>query len=277
MTALYTAMIRARESVRPDRLFDDPLAGALAGPQGDELISWMEATSPGAADNPGVIIRTRFFDDALERIVAESGVNQIVLLAAGLDTRAFRLRLPPGLVLFEVDQIEVLNIKASRLVELGAVPRCRRVAIPADLSGDWSIALCESGFERSRPAVWLAEGLFHYLTDAQVHHLLTTLSELAAPGSWLCADVLSRWFVILPQLAGFVAMFAAHGSPLRFGTDEPENLVRAHGWRPQATPYGAPAANFGRWTMPAAYGDNSNIPYGYLIIAQQQSRVECSR
>lgn len=268
-TALYTAMIRARESARPDRLFNDPLAGALAGPQGDELISWMEATSPGAADLSAIIIRTRFFDDALERIVGQSGVDQIVLLAAGMDTRAFRLSLPPGITLFEIDRTEVLDVKEPRLAELGAVPHCRRVAIPADLNGDWPAALCESGFERSRPAVWLAEGLLLFLTKTQVHQLLTTLGTLVTPGSWFCVDVLSRWFLISPQLAGFVAMFAAHGSPLQFSTDDPENLLRAHGWRPQITQYGEPAANFGRWTMPAAYGDDSNITYGYLIVARQ--------
>lgn len=268
-TALYTAVLRARESARPDRLFNDPFAGALAGPQGDELISWMEAISPGAADIPAILIRTRFFDDALERIVGQSGVDQIVLLAAGMDTRAFRLSLPPGSTLFELDQTEILNLKAARLAELGARPRCRRVTIPADLNGDWSTSLCESGFDRSRPAVWLVEGLALYLTDTQVHQLLATLSELAVSGSWLCVDVVSRWFLTSPQLAGFVAMFAANGSPLQFGTDDPENLVRAHGWQPQITQYGEPAANFGRWTTPEAYGNDPVAPYGYLIIARQ--------
>ncbi len=268
-TALYTAMIRARESARPDRLFNDPLAGALAGPQGTELISWMEAISPGAADFSVIIIRTRFFDDALERIVGQSGVDQIVLLAAGMDTRAFRLSLPPGITLFEIDRTEVLDVKAARLAELGARPRCRRVAIPADLNADWSASLCASGFDRRRPAVWFAEGLSLFLTDAQVHQLLATLSELAVSGSWLCVDAVSRWVLTSPQLAGFVAMFAANGSPFQFGTDDPENLVRAHGWQPQVTQFGAPAANFGRWTMPEAYGYDSEIPYGYLIIAQQ--------
>jgi methyltransferase (TIGR00027 family) len=268
-TALYTAMIRARESTRSDRLFDDSLAGALAGPQGDELIAWMETISPGAADNPGILIRTRFFDDALERIVGESGVDQIVILAAGLDTRAFRLSLPPGIALFEIDRPELLDLKATRLTELGTVPRCRRVAIPADLSGDWSATLCASGFDRSRPAVWLAEGLSFYLTDAQLHHLLATLSVLVAPGSWLCVDVLSRSFLISPQLAGFVAMMAANDSPLQFGTDDPESLIRAHGWRPQVTQFGEPAANFGRWAMPTADGDDPRTPHGYLIIARQ--------
>lgn len=268
-TALYTAVIRARESTRPDRLFNDPLAGALAGPQGDELISWMESTSPGAADNPTVPIRTRFFDDTIEHIVGESGVDQIVILAAGLDTRAFRLSLPPGIALFEVDRPEVLDLKASRLTELGAVPRCRRTAIPADLSGDWSNTLGESGFERSRPAVWLAEGLSPYLTDAQVHHFLATLSELAAPGSWLLTDVFSRSFLTSPQLAGFLAMMAANSSPIQFGTDDPEELVRAHGWRPQVTQLGGEGANFGRWNLPATYRSDPHTPHGYLIVGRR--------
>lgn len=196
-------------------------------------------------------------------------MDQIVVLAAGMDTRAFRLHLPPDATLFEVNRPEVLKVKASRLAELGAVARCRRVVIPADLSADWSATLGDSGFDRSRPAVWLAEGLSLYLTDAQVHQLLATLSELVAPGSWLCVDVLSHAFLISPRLAGFVAMMAANGSPLQFGTDDPEDLVRAHGWRPQVTQFGEPAANFGRWIMPTPYGDDPHIPQGYLIIARR--------
>lgn len=268
-TGLYTAMLRARESARPDRLFSDTFAEALAGSQGNDVLAWMEASSPGASQNPVVPIRTRFFDDTLERILAESGVDQLVILAAGLDTRAFRLSLPPDLTLFELDQPEVLGLKAARLTQLTAVPRCRRVPIPANLTSDWSAALLDGGFDRQRPVVWLVEGLLQYLIEAQVHHVLGTLSELAAAGSWLLTDFIGHSFLTSPQLAGFLAMMAANGSPFHFGTDDPEGLIGEYGWRPQVTRFGEEGANFGRWIMPASYRDDPQSPHGYLIVAHR--------
>jgi methyltransferase (TIGR00027 family) len=269
MTSLYTAMLRARESARPDRLFTDPFAETLAGQQGSDVLAWMETHSPGAAQNPVVPIRTRFYDDTLKHVIDDYGMDQFVILAAGLDTRAFRLPLPPELALFELDQREVLDFKASRLAELNAAPRCRRVPIPTDLTGDWSAALQDGGFDRERPAIWLAEGLLPYLDDAQVHQLLGMLSKLAAAGSWLLVDVMSTAFLTSPQLASFLTMMAKHGSPLHSSTDDPEGLVARHGWQPQVTCYGAPEANFGRWVLPAGYRDDPDCPHGYLIVAQR--------
>jgi methyltransferase (TIGR00027 family) len=267
MTSLYSAMLRARESARPDRLFADPFAEPLAGQQGNDVIAWMEANSPGAAQNPVVPIRTRFYDDTLKRILDDFGVDQLVIVAAGLDSRAFRLSLPPDLALFELDQPEVLDFKASRLAKLNAAPRCRRVPVPADLTSDWSAAIQDGGFDRRRPAIWLLEGLLPYLDDAQVNHLLGMLSKLSAAGSWLLADVMSTAFLSSPQLENFLAMLAKHGSPLQSSTDDPEGLVAKHGWQPQVTRYGEPQANFGRWIMPAAYRDDPDCPHGYLIVA----------
>ncbi len=268
-TGLYTAMLRARESARPDRLFSDPFAEALAGPQGNDVLAWMEARSPGASQNPVVAIRTRFLDNTLEHILGESGVDQLVILAAGLDTRAFRLPLPPDLVLFELDRPEVLDLKAARLAQLNTAPRCRRVPLPADLAGDWSASLQAGGFDRSRPAAWLVEGLLQYLTDAQAHHVLGTLSGLAVAGSWLLTDLVSHSFFTSPQLAGFLAMMAANGSPWHFGTDDPEGLMAMHGWRAEVTRFGEDGANFGRWIMPPGYRDDPNSPHGFLVVAHR--------
>ncbi|HWR48767.1 MAG TPA: SAM-dependent methyltransferase, partial [Pseudonocardiaceae bacterium] len=249
--------------------FSDPFAEALAGPQGNDVLAWMEARSPGVSQDPVVPIRTRFFDGTLERILSESGVDQLVILAAGLDTRAFRLPLPPDLALFELDRPEVLDLKAARLAQLTAAPRCRRVPIPVDLTGDWSATLQGGGFDRQRPAVWLVEGLLHYLTDAQVHHVLATLSELAVTGSWLLTDVIGHSSLTLPQLASFLALMAENGSPFRFGTDDPDGLMGTHGWRPQVTQFGETGANFGRWTMPVTDRNDSHAPHGYLIVARR--------
>ncbi|MGH3963380.1 MAG: SAM-dependent methyltransferase [Pseudonocardiaceae bacterium] len=268
-TGLYTAMLRARESTRPDRLFSDPFAEVLAGPQGNDVLALMEAGSSGGSQNPVIPIRTRFFDDALERIVSELGVDQLVILAAGMDTRAFRLSLPPDLALFELDRPEVLDLKASRLAQVNAAPCCQRVPLPVDLTGDWSATLQGGGFDRQRPSAWLVEGLTPYLTDDQVHHLLGTLSELAVAGSWLLADVIGHSFLTSPRLAGFRAMMVANGSPFRFGTDDPEGLMRMHGWRPQVSRFDEAGANFGRWIPPATYREDPHLPHGYLIVAHR--------
>lgn len=268
-TSLYTAMLRARESARPDPLFSDPFAEALAGPQGSELLAWMEARAPGVSEGQAVAIRTKFYDDTLGRILVQSGIDQLIFLAAGLDTRAFRLPLPPELTVFQLDRSEVLDLKAAALAQLDAVPRCRSVPIPADLAGDWPTALQDGGFDRQRPAIWFVEGLLYYLREAQVHHVLATLSERAAPGSWLLTDLIGQSFLSSPYMAGFLSMMAANGSPWQFGTDDPEGLMTAHGWQPRVTQYGADGANYGRWTLPVADREDMNSPRGYLVVANR--------
>lgn len=105
-TAYWTAAVRARESVRPDRLFEDPWAAELAGQAG---AAWI-AQRPEASTVP-IVLRTRYFDDCLTRITQQDGLRQVVLLAAGLDTRDFRLSWPAGVRLFELDQPAVLGHK----------------------------------------------------------------------------------------------------------------------------------------------------------------------
>jgi Leucine carboxyl methyltransferase len=93
-TSRWMAAARARESERTDRLFCDPLAAVLAGPEGFEWLQDMEAAA--GSDVPGryPVIRTRFFDDFVLDACQRLGVRQVVLAAAGLDTRAFRLQWP---------------------------------------------------------------------------------------------------------------------------------------------------------------------------------------
>ncbi len=143
-TARFTAASRARETRRPDRLFEDPWAELLAGPEGFELLArWEQAArppnAPAGMENPYIAIRTRYFDDFLAGAMATSGsiggaqpARQVVMLAAGLDTRAFRLSWPPGTRLFELDRPDLLAAKAEVLRAAGAVPRCDRQPIPAD-------------------------------------------------------------------------------------------------------------------------------------------------
>jgi methyltransferase (TIGR00027 family) len=127
--------------------------------------------------------------------------------------------------------------------------------------------LQDGGFDRERPTAWLVEGLLQYITEAQVHHVLGTISDLASPGSWLLADLVSRFILTLPQLADFRATMAAHGSPWHFGTDDPNELLAGYGWQPQVTRLGDVDANFGRWIMPPGYPESP--PYGFLVVAHR--------
>ena len=120
-TARWTAAVRAMENARPDRLFDDPWAAALAGEEGQ---AWIAGQTPDRV--VPIVLRTKFFDDFVQRIVMERQVEQIVLVAAGLDTRAFRLTWPPETHIFELDRPAVLQHKTRVLDQAGARPTCRR-------------------------------------------------------------------------------------------------------------------------------------------------------
>lgn len=155
-TAIGVAYLRARESCRLDRLFADPFALSFVFAAGREGIIARGGPSAGSGGSPSdttgrsgsaalgarlasqVVVRTRFYDDYLLAASA-GGCRQIVLLAAGLDTRAYRLAWPGGVAVFELDQPEVLAFKQRVLAEERAELRCgKRVAVAADLRLDWA-------------------------------------------------------------------------------------------------------------------------------------------
>jgi methyltransferase (TIGR00027 family) len=249
LTALWMAAERARETARPDRLFDDPYAEALAGPEGRELLARM--TTPEDNTGRSIPIRTRFFDDAVRRLTGAHGIRQVVLLAAGMDTRAFRLDLPPDLRVFELDRPHLLAVKESRLAAVAARPRTHRITLGTDLSGPWADDLLGAGF-RAEPTLWVAEGLLAYLDAAQVHRLLATITELSDDRHWLLVDVVGRSLLESPHFAPWLRRFADGGMAWRFGTDDPQELLAGHGWTADVTRYGDEGANLGRWPWPPA-------------------------
>jgi methyltransferase (TIGR00027 family) len=176
-TAIGVARLRALESRRPDRLFDDPYAAAFVP----------EGTADAATDSvfrQHVAVRTRFYDDYL----LTSGCRQVVLLAAGLDTRAFRLPWPPGIRLFELDLPELVAYKEDVLASRRAEPRCERTVIGVDLRDDWPARLVSAGFRIAEPTAWLVEGLLVYLSAADAANLLSRVTELSAPGSGISCE-----------------------------------------------------------------------------------------
>ncbi len=184
-TAVSVARVRAYESARPDPLFVDPYAAAF--------VTAADVPAPGDGPRSSLakalvahgILRTRFYDD---RLLA-AGADQVVLLAAGLDTRAYRLDWPAGTRVFELDLAPVLAFKDRVLDGIGAEPRSGRTTLPGDLSDpQWPGRLVEAGFDPSRRSVWLAEGLLVYLTAEEAAALLTAVAGLAAPGSRLLLE-----------------------------------------------------------------------------------------
>ncbi|GAA1391699.1 class I SAM-dependent methyltransferase [Pseudonocardia kongjuensis] len=190
-TAVVAAACRAVEHHRDDSIVSDPYAEPLV--EAARLpFPIPTRPAPDAANWRAMSdllgTRGRFFDDVLEQAV-DDGIRQVVILAAGLDTRAQRLGWPSGTVVFEIEQPAVLDFKMEVLDTLGAAASCDHRPVGHDLRGDWAAALDAAGFDRSSPSVWIAEGLLYYLTPAAQQGLLETVDMLAAPGSrWATED-----------------------------------------------------------------------------------------
>lgn len=273
-TSRWMAAARARESKHPYRLFDDPLAAVLAGPEGFRWLDRMERAQPWAGPWGGpalyVVVRTRFFDDFLLRASRGAGARQVVLLAAGMDARAFRLGWPPGTRLYELDRPEVLEVKDEILARAGARPTCERRAIGADLSNPtWFEALSNAGYEAREPSVWLMEGLLFYMTEAAVRALLEDAGALAAPRSRLGADLVNEDLLASPAMRLLLATFARHGAPGSFGANDPESLLAGYGWEAEATQPGERGANYGRWPYPVVPRGVPGVPRVLFVRARR--------
>ncbi|ATY16609.1 SAM-dependent methyltransferase [Amycolatopsis sp. AA4] len=244
-TALAIARGRAAEQLRPDRLFSDPWAAAfLDGDVGPE-------TGPGSEFMAGYFaLRTRFFDDYLRTAVA-AGCRQVVLLAAGLDTRAFRLPWPADTRLFELDLPDTVRFKEKVLTTRGAEPACAREVVPVDLRDDWSAALLRQGFRPDRPTAWLAEGLLVYLTESENDALLAAVSALSAPGSHFGAEHINPDTLTLPPFQPALAAFARIGAPWRSAVADPRQWLARHGWQARITDPAELARSLDRPVPPA--------------------------
>ncbi|HBB33862.1 MAG TPA: SAM-dependent methyltransferase [Cyanobacteria bacterium UBA8803] len=241
---LVMAAKRAIEMERSDRLFEDYFAVQLADSELTALIEkWQKQGGDiarcKALRTRFVAVRTRFFDDFLLSVVAQ--LRQVVILGAGMDTRAFRLPWPSATHLYEVDRPEVLERK--NLVLKDSTPQCYREAIAADLGQPWSHLLINKGYKPDLPTVWLMEGLLMYLNKPEVNDLLKTISDLSVPGSYLGADLVSvKSLEVALKSNGLIRQH------WRFGTDEPEKLFSIHGWQASVLQPGDEGANFGRYT-----------------------------
>jgi methyltransferase (TIGR00027 family) len=210
-----------------DALFSDPYAATLAGDEGRQVLEASERASGG--ENGWLPIRGRFLDDVITGEVGPG--DQVVLLGAGLDARAFRLPLPADIDWFEVDHATVLDSKERTLRAAGA--RCAAASwhpVAADLVGGWSDTLGAAGFLPGRRTIWVAEGVFFYLPAAAVATLLDTAARLSGPRSLLVADVSGSGILRLPSMGAFLAARTAAGRPPPFTSDDPDGLLRGCGW-----------------------------------------------
>ena len=270
VTAKLTAAGRAVESRRADRLFEDPLAAALAGEEGFDLMEQWRL--PGMSEDQATMTigpRTRFYDDLVVTAIGD-GIVQVVLVAAGMDTRAFRLPLPEEVIVFELDLPELLEHKQAILEREHAESRCHRKVVPVDLAeDDWPRALYAAGFDRSAPAVFIAEGLSWYLTEDENARLLDKLGSLAAPGSRLGFDIVSRDFLEDPAAVPFFEFTAARGIRWQFGTNEPAMFLAGHGWRAKVNAFAAVARRLGRWPLPGIPEDVATKGGSYFIDSER--------
>jgi methyltransferase (TIGR00027 family) len=200
-TAVMVAVARAVETGSPDPLIRDPYAellvtGAATGVWeallDDAVVAKAEAIDPETAAvfhhmRGYQAVRTHFFDSYFADAVA-AGIRQVVILAAGLDSRAYRLDWPAGTVVYEIDQPKVLAYKSETLAAHGATPSADRRPVAIDLRQDWPAALCAAGFDPATPTAWLAEGLLMYLPADAQDRLFEQITQLSAPKSRVAAE-----------------------------------------------------------------------------------------
>ncbi|TDH53957.1 class I SAM-dependent methyltransferase [Mycobacterium eburneum] len=197
-TATMVAAARALASREADPLIEDPYAAPLVRAVGVDLFTRIvdgkielpdgdeDAAAPRVM-TAVMAVRTRFFDDFFLG-AADAGIRQAVILASGLDSRAYRLAWPAGSVVYEIDQPKVIEFKAATMASIGASPTAELRPVSIDLRDDWPAALRAAGFDVSQPTAWSAEGLLAYLPPEAQDRLFDNITALSAPGSQLATE-----------------------------------------------------------------------------------------
>jgi methyltransferase (TIGR00027 family) len=204
-TATMVAAARAMATRANPPLINDPFAEPLVRAVGVDLLARLASgeldptdlndVHDGATGSAGAMsrmadnmaVRTKFFDEFFLD-ATQAGITQVVILASGLDSRAYRLPWPAQTVVYEVDQPQVIEFKSRTLAELGATPTGDRRVVAVDLRDDWPTALRTAGFDPAQPTAWSAEGLLGYLPPEAQDRLLDTITELSARGSRLATE-----------------------------------------------------------------------------------------
>lgn len=261
-TATMVAAGRARAT--RDGLIDDRFAEPLVRAVGvDFMTRWAAGELDSAdVDEPGaawgmqrmtdmMAARTRYID-AFFAEAGAAGIGQVVILASGLDARAYRLPWPAGTRVFEIDQPQVLEFKAATIADLGAEPTAEVRNVPVDLRHDWPSALRQAGFDSGRPAAWAAEGLIGFLPPEAQDRLLDNITDLSAGGSQLVAEVFANTGTSGDALNAASEKWRQGGLDIALGDlgfPGPRNDVATYlqqkGWQPVRTPLNQLLANTG--------------------------------
>jgi len=267
LTSLWVAAVRAVESERADAWFHDPFARALAGARGFEILERARALNPNAP--PVLEARTRFIDERVDDAVTRARVDQVVILAAGMDARAFRLGSLARAHVFEIDRDFVLDYKREKIG--AAKPVGARTEVPVDLRDDWPAALERAGFDRARPAVFLVEGLLPYLEEKHARAIFERIDVLAAPKSVVLFDVNGRTALESPFMKPTLDLVRSLDAPWLFGTDEPESLFKeAKTWTMEVELYGDVGIRYGRWPFPPIPRSTPGVPQSFLVRATKR-------
>jgi methyltransferase (TIGR00027 family) len=256
-TAVMVALARARETASADPLIRDQFAEPLVSTpelEGvrEQVAAWWAGPDPDddvdyTVDSQQMInyqaVRTHFFD-AYFADAGAAGIRQVVLLAAGLDSRAYRLAWPDATVVYEIDLPKVLEYKAETLARHGAAPVADRREVPVDLRHDWPQALRDAGFEADRPTAWLAEGLLPFLPAAAQEAMFASIDTLSGPGSRVAVEIFGvdedKRQEAQEKWAQLKAKREARGEDTSFnpfdlwfddgGRADPADSFAAHGW-----------------------------------------------
>jgi methyltransferase (TIGR00027 family) len=273
-TAVMVAAARAGETERDAPLIRDPYAKMLVAGAGTGLWEYMLDDSFVAKVAEADVevatifehmgnyqaVRTHFFDDYFTK-AAEAGIRQVVILASGLDSRAYRLNWPAGTVVFEIDQPKVLAYKAQTLDENGVKPTADLREVPVDLRFDWPTALREAGFDASAPTAWLAEGLLMYLPADAQDGLFDRITELSAPGSRVAAETVGvhseeRRARMRERFQGIATKFAMADAldvqELMYNDPARANVATwlgEHGWTAAGVASDSEMRRHGRWVL----------------------------
>ncbi|MGA1264616.1 MAG: SAM-dependent methyltransferase [Prochlorothrix sp.] len=253
-TARSMAAIRAVESERADALFVDPFAAQLAGAEAvaaaRPIVEQYEQQG-----RPYGQVRTRFLDDFI--LKHRSSYTQLVLLGSGLDSRAFRLKLPPTMVCYELDQQVMIDYKVQMLAE--AVPTCCWRPQSADLGESrWGEILQAAGFQPEQPTIWVLEGFLYYLLPEQARDLMRVLNTLSAIGSVLGCDLIND--VACNGTEAWATMW-------HFGCNDPEAFLAEYGWVAQSVQPNDPEAAYDRFTFPLAPRDQPEAVHLFFTTA----------
>lgn len=231
---------------------------------GEEGLRLMKKAVDEVGDQPAIAIRTAFIDEKYKEALSE-GIRQVVILAAGMDSRPYRLDFPEGVKVFELDQPEVLEYKTQKLSHV--TPKCIRQAIGIDLREEWQHKLLEAGFKRGEKTLWSVEGLLMYLSEEQVVTLFDRINTLASPNDILLFDIFTRTMLEAPHMEKQLRFLNSIGAPWKFGTNDPEDFMSQLGWTATLTQAGEFAPE--RWPFPTAPRHIPNVPRGFFAHARK--------